>query len=78
MIKKTVNIKVKVNFQPPLKTRKIDSKYQKGYRPTKKDKNKTNQNYQNKNKTKSSYNPPFANLNQPQTQSQTFKKDKYH
>ncbi len=41
-MKKIVNIKVKASLKPLLRTKKIDFRYLKSYRPAKKDKNKAN------------------------------------
>ncbi len=71
-LEKAVDAEVKANLQPPFGTRKIDSRYPKGYRSLiKKDKNdaywKHCDEASNKDKEKAkSYNPSFAN--QPQTQ----------
>lgn len=37
-MEKAINVKAKISLQPPSKTRKIDFKYSKYYRPTKKNK----------------------------------------
>lgn len=52
MVKKAVNVEAKASLQLFSEIRKINSKYPKGYRLTKKNKNKTNQEYQNRNKTR--------------------------
>ena len=73
--KKVVDIETKVNLQLSSKTREIDSKYPKSYKPlAKKDKNKTNWEYWDGNKTKS-YNLPLANS---QFQIQASKKNKHY
>lgn len=64
MVKKTVNTKVKENFQPFSEIKKIDFKYSNDHRLTKKDKanrNNKNQNW-DKNKNKFTQNSTFANI----------------
>ena len=78
IIEKAVNIEAKTSLQLPFGTKKINSKYPKGYRPlVKKNKDNTSWEYCNeafnkdKNKAKS-HNSSFAN----QFQIQASKKDK--
>ncbi len=72
VVEKAVDIEAKANLQPPFGTKKIDSRYLKGYRPSvKKDKNNAYWEHHNKvfNKDKDkakSHNSSSAN--QPQTQ----------
>lgn len=51
-MEKIVDTKAKTNFQSPLKIRKIDFNCPKGYRSTKKNKNKANRKYWDGDKTK--------------------------
>lgn len=62
MIEKAIDIEVKANLQSPFKIKKIDFKYLKSHKPTKKD--VSNQDNQDKDKAKSNYNSFFANSNQ--------------
>lgn len=62
MIEKVIDIKVKVNLQPPSRIKKIVFKYLKSHKHTKKD--EFNQDNQDKDKAKSNYNSFFANSNQ--------------
>ncbi len=75
VIEKVVNIEVKTSLQPLSKIREIDSEYSKGYKLTKKDKNKANWEYKYRDKAKS-HNLSLANTNQSQIQTQVFKKNK--
>lgn len=59
--KKAVNIEVKASFQPSSRTKKINSRYLKSYKPVKKDNDKANQDYWDRNKNKSTQNPISAN-----------------
>ena len=78
IVKKTINAKAKASLQPLFETRKIDSKYLKGYKPlTKKDKDNISWKYCNEAfniyEDKAKYhNSSFAN----QFQTQAPKKDK--
>lgn len=67
VVEKAVNIKIKPSLQPPSKTRKIDFRYPKGYRPTKKDESSHDkQDHQDENKAKSTQNPILTNnISQP-------------
>lgn len=56
-MEKTINIKIKISFQLPLKTKEIDFRCLRGYRLAKKD--KINQDYQNEHKNKSIYPKPY-------------------
>ena len=80
ILEKAVNVKAKASLQPLLGTRKIDSRYLKGYRPSaKKEKNKANQKHRDENNNKAkSANFLFANISQLYTQIQAFKKNKRH
>lgn len=78
VIKKTVDTKVKSTLQPLSGTRKINSRYPKGYKSlVKKNKeNDSNQEPQNGNKDKTKSHNPFSTNSQPQIQA--FKKNKRH
>lgn len=54
MIEKIVNVEIKTSFQPLLGIRNIGFKYQKGYKPTKKEEARDNKNNKNRNKNNSS------------------------
>ena len=73
MVEKAVNVEAKTNLQPFSKTRKIDSKCPKRYRPSvKKDKDNAYWEQHNKASNKDKETAKFHNLlssaNQPQTQ----------
>ncbi len=61
VVKKVINVKVKASFQLPSGIREINSRYPKGYRLTKKNKDKANWEHQNGDKTKS-HNLSLANI----------------
>lgn len=75
MIEKAVDTKAKVSLQPSSRSREIDFRYPKSYRPSaKKDKNEATQEHWDADKAKSYNLFPAANTSQSQTQA--FKKDK--
>lgn len=61
MVEKVVNAEVKKSLQPPSRTKEINFRYPKDYRPAKKD--KTNWDQQDKDKNKSTQNPIPTNAN---------------
>lgn len=76
MVEKAVNVEAKASLQPLFKTRKIYSRYLKGYRPlAKKNKDKANQKHWEENKA-NPHNLSLININQPLTQ--VSKKNKRH
>ncbi len=56
-----VNTEAKTRFKPTSGIKEIDSKYLKGYKLIKKDKNKINWEYQDDIKTKFTHNPSSTN-----------------
>ena len=80
MIENVVNGKVNTSLELLFKTKKINSRYPKDYKPlAKKEKNKASQEYWDGDKNKDEakfYNPSFANINQFQTPDS--KKNKRH
>ncbi len=76
MVEKAINTKVEANLQPPSKTKEINSRCLRGYRPSvKKDKDDANWKHRDeapKNKTKSHNS---SSINQPQIQAS--KKDRH-
>ena len=68
MVKKAVNIEVKVSLQLPFETKEIDSRYQKSHNlSAKKKKNKANLEYQDRDKDKVKSNNPSSINSQTQT-----------
>ena len=79
MIEKVINAEVKAGIQPSFRTKKINFRYSKRYRPLIK-KNKDNA-YQkqrneatNRDKKKAKSHNPYFSANQPQIQASNFKK----
>ncbi len=65
IIEKAVNAEVKTSLQPLSRTKEIDFRYPKSYKPSvKRDKDKANREYQNGNKTKPHY-LSLTNTSQP-------------
>lgn len=75
VVEKASNVEVKASLQLSSKTREINSRCPKGYRPlAKKEKNKANQEHGDKDRDKAKFNnPSFANS---QSQAQVSKKDR--
>lgn len=63
VVEKVVNAKVKTSLQPPLRTKKIDSKCLKDYRLVKKDEANRNH-WNNRDKNKSIQNLSLTNTSQ--------------
>lgn len=65
VVEKVINVKVKASLQPPFKTKEIDSRYPKSYKPlAKKDKNEANQEHGDRDKNiAKSHNLSLINTN---------------
>lgn len=74
MVKKTINVEVKATLQPLSRTREIDSRYPKGYKPSAKI-DKDENSYWDIEKAKF-HNLFLINTSQPQIQ--TSRKNKYY
>ena len=76
MVEKTNDAKIIISLQLLLKTKKINSRYLKGYRLAKNNKDTTNWYHWDRKKNKSASNPAFTNISLPQISKKD--KDKYY